>query len=296
MAANSQNAQKTYEIKVLHRAIQHLFTKATSDVVFIFPADGNDPNQQRRGMQAHKTLLSAVSPVFQAMFSGVWASSARIEISDATCETFNALINYIYTEEVTITSGNVVEMLHLAEKYEIKELIPACTSFLEEHDKINYSILASTPVVHDRMPVRVEFMRKNTHKVIDAKEFSHCHKIVLHTLLSIDESTVPEERLFDKCMEWATNKCHEQNIDATNAENLRHMLGDCFHLIRFKEMEREELSNRLQMYKDMFSKEEIIEFCTQAGNQHAGKRFKAVAPIQTKRPRIDELIAECCER
>lgn len=62
--------------------------------------------------------------------------------------------------------------------------------------------------------------------------------------------------------------CVERKIVMENDEKLRVELGNSFDLIRFKEMDGDARNKRLSLYKDMFSKDEIIEICTQKENYY----------------------------
>lgn len=66
--------------------------------------------------------------------------------------------------------------------------------------------------------------------------------------------------IFDACIEWAQNKCKEQMKSADSGENLRQMLGSCLDRMRFNEIPMVEYKKRLVLYKDMFTKDEIINY------------------------------------
>ncbi|KAJ3131260.1 hypothetical protein HK100_006576 [Physocladia obscura] len=104
-----------------------LSTASVSDVKFV--VDG-------REIFAQKCILSSLSDFFSAMFSGPWAESSEtgitvIEIVDFPFNTFHAMLNYLYLEELdseaTLTD---LGLLHVcADKYQILDLV-ALTSRL----------------------------------------------------------------------------------------------------------------------------------------------------------------------
>lgn len=76
--------------------IQKVFNIESTDISFSFPNDGY------MKMDAHKALLSALSPVFKAMFSDIWQQSTQIEILDAHFDAFNEFLQYFHTDEITV--------------------------------------------------------------------------------------------------------------------------------------------------------------------------------------------------
>lgn len=285
MAAEPEIHQKTYELKFLAQAIQKIFDSDSSDFSFDFVAPGDDEKQQRMQINAHKTLLSAVSPVFQAMFSGNWKESTSVEIADASFETFNALIEYFYTENITITAGNVGEVLYLSDKYDTPKLTAVCSEFLAERvalkDVVNCISLALTFSLETLKSKCKEIIGKNIIEVIESEPFLQCGRGALFEILSIDFCGMEpfvEAMAFDSCIKWAQNECRAQNIDADNGENMRNALGNCFDRIRFREMHFDEFGKRITLYKDMFTKDEIVDVVANAKKDvlNVDKNYSAV--------------------
>lgn len=127
MAATSKNTTKMYQLKASNRTIKKIFNKKTTNFSFCFSSDEKDQK-----IEVHKTLLSAFSTVFEAMFSDNWKESTRVEISDASFDAFKEFIKYFYFDQMAISTENVGELLYLANKYETLDLVLACSSFLLE--------------------------------------------------------------------------------------------------------------------------------------------------------------------
>lgn len=279
MASTSSIPQKTYEKKVHNRAFSKLFNKESADVAFLFCGNGDAEDQNRAVIKAHRNMLSAVSPVFEAMFNGTWKESTAIHIEDASSAAFKAFIEYFYTEKITITTENVTEILYLANKYDIPELVMTCSSFLVEHvtvsDVTECLSVSCTFGLNALKTKCMAIIGENTVEVLASEAFIQCEKDILFEILSIDSCTCHEETFFAACVKWAKSKCAEHKIDAEQTENARSVLGNCFGLIRFKEMRREMLAEQIKHHKDMFTKDEIVEFCTQAKNECSNEsRFK----------------------
>ncbi|XP_017100755.2 uncharacterized protein [Drosophila bipectinata] len=91
---------------------------------------GTPPNQQL--VAAHKLLLAMASPVFETMFFGNLPDKTDpIVISDVQPEAFEALLEYIYTDRIHITSfDKACELCYVAKKYMLPHVVTRCTHFL----------------------------------------------------------------------------------------------------------------------------------------------------------------------
>lgn len=245
------------------RVIRKLFTQQTKDIYFTFPAGEK--------IGAHKALLSALSTVFEAMFSGYWEQSREVEILDASFGVFCDFVQYFYYNKAIIRTENVGELLYLANKYEILNLLSACSSFLLDFvtlddviDCINLACMFGLDALKTKCK---EIICKNTTHVIGSDSFLQCDKNALFEVLSIKASTCPEKHIFDASIKWAQKQCNEQNIDAENAENIRRVLGNSFDLIRFGDMSMDEFSDRPSFHKNMFTVDEIFSFFGHVKNE-----------------------------
>ena len=100
--------------------LSHLFPNhASSDVCFVIGG------QETR---AHKLILSARSPVFAAMFSTEMKESTenRAEIRDISSDVFEALVRFIYTDQVEFTEIDTKDLLVAANRYMIPLLKARC--------------------------------------------------------------------------------------------------------------------------------------------------------------------------
>ena len=64
-------------------------------------------------LHAHKTVLSASSPYFRAMFTSTYAEASRhdVELKGVTASALEEIIRYFYTSRVDISTENVQELL-----------------------------------------------------------------------------------------------------------------------------------------------------------------------------------------
>ncbi|KAH1014259.1 hypothetical protein HUJ04_003122 [Dendroctonus ponderosae] len=103
-----------------------LETGIWSDCRFIV---GSEPNQQV--LEGHKLFLAMSSPVFEAMFFGGMAEKDPIAILDVQPDAFKALLEYIYTDKINLTSfDQACELCYGAKKYMLPHLLKECTTYL----------------------------------------------------------------------------------------------------------------------------------------------------------------------
>jgi len=84
--------------------------------------------------RAHKTILSARSPVFAAMLSSEMRETYlnRVDIEDVTPDIFEALLRFIYTDQVDLTKSDAKELLVAANRYLLLLLKYRCEEFLSD--------------------------------------------------------------------------------------------------------------------------------------------------------------------
>ncbi|GBN07362.1 TD and POZ domain-containing protein 4 [Araneus ventricosus] len=114
-------------------AVSSNFTEAMERLL----EDGihSDVNLQtdNQSFPAHKSILSARSVVFRAMFNGdmMEKTSKCVPIQDISGNTMRKLLSYIYTDKVGKLEGQgAVDLYKAADKYELMELKKRCATFI----------------------------------------------------------------------------------------------------------------------------------------------------------------------
>merc|ERR1719411_2546509 len=85
-------------------------------------------------IRVHKLILMARSPVFQAMLGSdmVEKSQGMIKIEDADMEVVRQMVRYMYIAKIEQDYTKVKELLVLANKYQVLELVNFCSSQIFE--------------------------------------------------------------------------------------------------------------------------------------------------------------------
>ena len=158
----------------LNSDLAKLFTSmANSDVIFIV---------DKKEFPAHKTILAARSPVFSAMFQHDMKEAAlnRVDIVDIEPDIFQALLRFIYTDQVDFTMENSTALLVASDRYHLDLLKSKCEAFLAQGLSIeNCSVLLVLADVHDATNLKkaaVNFFRNFSSEVVATDEWKEMKK------------------------------------------------------------------------------------------------------------------------
>lgn len=83
-------------------------------------------------LNAHRVILAACSPYFNAMFSSDNLESQRgvVHFQEFSPDAIKSLVEFCYTSHLTVETGNVQELLPAANMFEMKGVVDACCTFL----------------------------------------------------------------------------------------------------------------------------------------------------------------------
>lgn len=184
-----------------------------SDCRFIV---GTEPNQQV--LEGHKLFLAMASPVFEAMFYGGMAEKDPIAILDVQPDAFKALLEYIYTDKINLTSfDQACELCYGAKKYMLPHLVEECTKYLwsDLYPKnacraYEFAKLFEEPVLMEKC---VHIICNQTQEVLSESSFDD---VELSTILTVFDQEVlnitSELELFNALTRYATR--HNQSSGA----------------------------------------------------------------------------------
>lgn len=158
---------------------------------------------------AHKSVLSACSPYFRAMFSSRYSESNQdsVEIHEVSAAAMELLIEYFYTSEVYITTGNVQELLSASCMFQVSSLKEACCEFMQRHlgvaNCLGIRAMADLHSCSQLRKVADDFAKKNFTSVIESEEFLKLEFEHLVDLFSADDlGASSEEKVYEAVMIW----------------------------------------------------------------------------------------------
>ncbi|GFT58240.1 speckle-type POZ protein B [Nephila pilipes] len=88
---------------------------------------------------AHKSILSARSPVFSAMFKTEMRESRdkSVDIDDMDISVLRIMLMYIYTGNTDgLTMSNAHDLLFAADKYQLIALKKACSEYMKRNAEV----------------------------------------------------------------------------------------------------------------------------------------------------------------
>ena len=208
---------------------------------------------------AHKLLLAAKSPVFNAMFCGELAEQEHVNLPDSDYDGMLKFLRFLYTEEVKLSGMNVMQVLYLAEKYMVHNLTKRCNTFLNLNLDISnvFSIIEHAAFFSN---VRLAsdcwyFVDKHTKDVLCSTEFLTIERSVIEKLVARDTLNVEELTLFKAVNCWAVKECKRQNLEVEGPVK-RLLLGEeIIKNMRFPVLEKDEFMD-VVIRSNILTKEE----------------------------------------
>ncbi|XP_046961597.1 uncharacterized protein LOC124531166 [Vanessa cardui] len=176
-----------------------------SDCTFLV---GTEPNQVV--LAGHKLILAMASPVFEAMFYGGMAErNESIPIVDVQIDAFKALLEYIYTGNINISSfDKACELCYGAKKYMLPHLVKECTRYLWSDlyprnacRAYEFARLFEENVLMEKC---IQIISTNTKEVLNDSSFEEVELNTVITVFSLDHLNVDSELdLFEAAVRYA---------------------------------------------------------------------------------------------
>lgn len=81
---------------------------------------------------AHKCVLAASSDFFKAMFNSnlLESQEATVSLKHVDCQTFQSIVDFVYTSKLTVMNDNVQPLFAAANLYDFKLIKKACSSYM----------------------------------------------------------------------------------------------------------------------------------------------------------------------
>lgn len=203
--------------------------------------------------------------VFKAIFYGPLKESNTVEIVDSNVSAFAEFLQFVYLPEVTLTIGNIKEIIRLADKYDMMDCFEAYATFLQSNLTTENMVWSYQLVITLKNTELLKFceqhIENNTRKILRSALFLQCTHDMIDHILKLNMLECDEITFFNGCIEWAKSSCQKNDFDANISENLRNQLNLCFNLIRFGAMEANEVAKLLQnnVIKGLFTRDELAE-------------------------------------
>jgi len=193
--------------------------------------------------RAHKVILTAACPYFEAMFcSGMMESHQDIvEVQNIDPCAFEAILGMIYDGQIFISDSSVQSILFAASIFQIEHLKKACSDFLIQElnpqNCLGIKIFAEAHGCYDLRELAHRHALSRFAEVSKSEEFKLLNLDQVSELLKCDNIRVDsEEDVFDAAMGWINYTPEER------AEFVPHLL----RLVRLPLLSPEILADKVK--------------------------------------------------
>lgn len=145
---------------------------------------------------------------------------------------------YLYTDEVDITSDNVMPLLYLARKYLIQTLTSKCQQFIidahlmEPENAVEIYHQAYIFDLKDLMVDSMKIINQSTRKCLESEPFLLLPRECVRNIIADNHHQVSEETIYRNVMTWCEEECKRKGLPESD-EVFRELLGDILYEIRF---------------------------------------------------------------
>lgn len=234
-----------------------LLNEKMSDIKFIISSKDSETDEI---INAHTFILATRSVIFFKMFQR--AHSKEIKVNNTTKSVFTEFLRFLYIDQIYMNCENVVDLIYLAQKYNVVVLEEKC--FLMVDTLMKASAGNICPILEKSIRFRLSqlieisqlYLELKTVEVLHQKSFLGIKKKTLEFILSINSANCSEIEFFVGAFKWAEEFCKKEFIEVTTANKL-HALGSTFYLIRFPTMSYADLKECDDRELELFTDAEI---------------------------------------
>ncbi|XP_002156698.1 kelch-like protein 18 [Hydra vulgaris] len=160
-------------------------------------------------IKAHKIVLAATTPYFSAMFTNkmIESSSPKIYIHGVDSKSLQALVDFIYGENLYVRIDNVHNLLSAASLMQINCVKDACINYLMKklhpENCLTVRNLADAFLCEKLLKAANSFLEKNFVEVSQSDEFMQINIDNLIEIIKKDDLNVrSEEQIFEAVVSW----------------------------------------------------------------------------------------------
>ncbi|XP_053401205.1 uncharacterized protein LOC123549560 [Mercenaria mercenaria] len=213
-------------------------------------------------IKAHKIVLAARSPVFQAMFFGPCADGKdEVKLNDVEKDSFLSVLRYIYSDTVTLTEENVTAVINLAHCYQVSSLVQYCADYLATSiTPDNACEILTTAMLFQISSLKgtcCSFIDDHAQQVLKSEGFLNLSEECLLLILRGDTFYAEEQEILETAEKWSKRRLLESGM-AENSTNVRKFLGKLFYQLRLPTMTNKALLEYVSR-KGYFSIEEYAD-------------------------------------
>ncbi|KAK3587861.1 hypothetical protein CHS0354_019732 [Potamilus streckersoni] len=246
-------SSNTHQITLLE-GLRSLYRDGTLTDVVLVSGDSK--------ISCHRVVLAASSPYFRAMFTIPVKESigGEVEIHDVAPQTLHAIVNYLYTGEITLTNENVQDIIMVATMWELPSIVNMCGEHMSQElclsNCVDVFSFASHFICHELMETSKSFILDHFSEIVcNNDRLSNLTMQQFLELVSSDMLCVSsEEVVYKAVIRWV-----QQDV-----ENRKQYLPDLFHEIRLPLISDEFIEGTMKakslLMNDTCCRDRIIRF------------------------------------
>ncbi|XP_022171365.1 kelch-like protein 3 isoform X1 [Myzus persicae] len=217
-----------------------------------------------KNISAHKAILASHSKYFDSMFTGNFKDSTLLEIKnkEITPNSFEQLIDFLYTSQLTINDSNVQELLMASIFLILDDVKVECLKYVEQTiDAENFMTVksfADTNNINDLHKLFLSYVLKNYKNIVVSDAFLSFSFKLMMELIQSDDLCAEEEEVYESTMLWLK---HDLN------ERLKY-LPELFKSIRLSVMSIDYLNNTVQEEDHIKSDIKCMSYLCHAYKEH----------------------------